>query len=333
MMIERNWYQRSLLTFFLIPFSWLYRLIIFFRRLFYRVGLFKSARFSVPVIVVGNITTGGTGKTPLVAWLATYLKNQGYRPGIVSRGFRACAKSWPQVVTADSNPVLVGDEPFLLAQKTQCPVVVDPDRVAAVKKLLADFDCDVVISDDGLQHYALERDIEIAVVDGVRHFGNQHCLPAGPLREPLHRLNQVDFIVCNGASESNWYAMELLPDAVLNVADPSQEMTIEACRAIEWQALAGIGNPARFFLQLESLGLTIHSHVFPDHYAFSKQDILFGQHDFVMMTEKDAVKCRSFADKRHWYLPVTARLESSFENDLLERFNHSNKAKNPVLYS
>ena len=283
------------------------------------------------MVVVGNITTGGTGKTPLVVWLVNRLKTQGYRPGIVSRGFQGKATEWPQVVGLGSDPAMVGDEPVLLAHRTQCPIVVAPNRVAAAKKLLADFDCDVVISDDGLQHYAMARDIEIAVVDGIRHFGNRLCLPAGPLREPLRRLDQVDFIVCNGANEPGWFAMQLAPDEVINVADPSQRLSLEACREREWQAVAGIGNPERFFLQLEHLGLNIHGHPYPDHHAFSKPDIEFGAVS-VMMTEKDAVKCRGFADQRHWYLPVTAQLSEGFEGALLERLCHSREGGNPVLY-
>lgn len=322
MMIEKLWYRRSGFTYLLRPFSWLFRSIVFIRRLFYRLGVKKSTRLPVPVIVVGNVTVGGTGKTPLVAWLAHTLTAQGYRPGIVSRGFQGRATQWPQNVTKDSDPKLVGDEPVLLAYRTGCPVVVDPNRVSAAQYLLAHHTCDVVISDDGLQHYALTRDIEIAVVDGLRHFGNRLCLPAGPLREPLHRLNQVDFIVCNGAHEPGWFAMQLRPDEVYNVADPSQRLSLEACRERQWHAIAGIGHPERFFLQLEHLGLNIHGHRYPDHHAFLKADIEFGEDDVVMMTEKDAVKCRDFADQRHWCLPVTAELPGAFSEALLERLRH-----------
>jgi len=319
MMLEKLWYQRSALTTLLRPFSWLFRFVIFIRRLFYRLGLKKSTRMPVPVIIVGNITTGGTGKTPLVVWVANTLQAQGYRPGIVSRGFQGKSKQWPQDVTKESDPEWVGDEPVLLAYRTSCPIVVDPNRVSAAQHLLKHHDCDVLISDDGLQHYALSRDIEIAVVDGLRHFGNRLCLPAGPLREPLPRLNQVDFIVCNGANESGWFAMQLMPDEIYNVADPSQRLSLEACRKREWQAVAGIGNPERFFLQLEHLGLNICGHRYPDHHAFSKADIDFGGKAWVIMTEKDAVKCCQFADDRHWCLPVTASLPNDFQEHFLER--------------
>lgn len=323
MKIENLWDRRSFFTFLLRPFSWLFRFIVFIRRNLYRFGIKKSTRLSVPVIVVGNVTTGGTGKTPLVAWLANTLRSQGYRPGIVSRGFKGAASQWPQYVTSDSDPSLVGDEPVLLAARTQCPVVVAPKRVEAAQQLLANYECDVLISDDGLQHYALARDIEIAVVDGLRHFGNRLCLPAGPLREPLYRLNQVDFIVCNGTNEPGWFAMQLAPDEIYNVADPSNRMTFDQCKRFEWQAVAGIGHPERFFTQLEHLGMNICAHAFPDHYAFSQSDIEFGESAWVMMTEKDAVKCRSFADKRHWCLPVTASLSDDFRDQLLAQLKAS----------
>ena len=318
MMIEKLWYRRSGLTQLLKPFSWLFRLLVVVRRCLYRLGVKHSIRLPVPVIIVGNVTTGGTGKTPLVAWLANLLKSHGYRPGIVSRGFKGKAKQWPQVVTSGSDPQQVGDEPVLLAQRTDCPVVVSPNRASAAQYLLAHYPCDVVISDDGLQHYALKRDIEIVVVDGLRHFGNRLCLPAGPLREPLHRLQQVDFIVCNGANEPGWFAMQLVPGEAYNVANPSEHLSLEHCREREWHAVAGIGHPERFFLQLEHLGLKIHGHQYPDHHRYVKSDIEFGR-DRVMMTEKDAVKCRGFADERHWCLPVTAKLPETFSLALLER--------------
>lgn len=321
MNIQNLWYRNSVLTYLLRPLSWLFRFIVFCRRCLYRLGLKKTTHFSVPVIVAGNVTTGGAGKTPLVAWLANALVAKGYRPGIVSRGFQGQSKQWPLLVTANSDPKMVGDEPVLLAHRTQCPVVVDPNRVAAVQYLLEHNDCDVVISDDGLQHYALGRDIEIAVVDGLRHFGNRQCLPAGPLREPLHRLRQVDFIVCNGAQEPGWFAMELKPGDVYSVADHVQQLSLDACRQRQWHAVAGIGHPERFFLQLENMGLTIQGHGFPDHYAFTQRDLEFDDDRSVIMTEKDAVKCRDFADQRYWCLPVTAELPEAFSKALFERLS------------
>lgn len=318
---NRIWYQKHWLAFLLWPLSGLFRLLISARRLFYRLGFLKSKRFKVPVIVVGNITVGGTGKTPLVLYLANFLKSHGYSPGIVSRGYGGSNKFGPQFVTLESNTDVVGDEAVMLVQKTDCPMVVDPNRVAAVEKLLLESHCDVVISDDGLQHYAMERDIEITVVDGTRLFGNARCLPAGPLREPVSRLRKVDFVVTNGASMENSFTMQLQPGEIYNVANPDLHMSLEACRNREWQAVAGIGNPARFFFQLENLGFQIHTHPYPDHFAFAKKDIDFGKEAWVIMTEKDGVKCRGFADERHWCLPVEAGLDPAFDTALLRRLS------------
>ncbi len=334
MTIERLWYRPyPLVAFILKPFSWLFRFIVFIRRGLYQLGFKKSIRFPVPVIIVGNLTVGGTGKTPLVIWLADSLKKQGYRPGIVSRGFQGQLKEWPKSVSPESDPREVGDEPVLLASRTACPVVVDPDRVSATGYLLTHYDCNVIISDDGLQHYALSRDIEIAVVDGLRYFGNQCCLPAGPLREPISRLNQVDFVVCHGAQQPGWFSMQLMPNEIYNVANPLQRLSLEACQQRRWQAIAAIGHPERFFLQLKHLGFEIDSHCYPDHHVFSKDDIEFGINNWVMMTEKDAVKCRSFADHRHWCLPVTAQLTESFLEALLACLHDLSHAKNHVSYS
>ncbi|MDF2868209.1 MAG: lipid-A-disaccharide kinase, partial [Gammaproteobacteria bacterium] len=220
--IARLWYGHNKLVYLLLPFSWLYRLIIALRRYGYKKDIFKSFTASVPVIVVGNITVGGTGKTPLVVALAHFLKQQGYKPGIVSRGYGGQAESYPKFVNANSNPLQVGDEPLLIAKNTHCPVVVDPKRVRAVQTLLYRFACDIVISNDGLQHYALARTIEIAVIDGARRFGNAHCLPAGPLREPITRLRTIDFIVCNGKTQADEYVMNLAAKRFMNVAKPNQ---------------------------------------------------------------------------------------------------------------
>lgn len=317
------WYQHHWLTYLLRPLSWLYRLAISLRRLLYRCGFKKSTKFSVPIIVVGNITVGGTGKTPLVAWLAGFLHSQGYRPGIVSRGYGGESDRWPKSVAMDADAKQVGDEAAMLMRQVACPMMVGPDRVAAVEALLSKEKCDVVISDDGLQHYALGRDIEIAVVDGFRQFGNRYCLPAGPLREPLSRLHGVDFIVSNGASIENAFTMHLEPFEVYNVADPLERLMLEECRQREWHAVAGIGHPERFFLQLERLGFRIHAHHYPDHFRFSKQDIDFGPDAWVIMTEKDAVKCLSFADQRHWCLPVQAELGADFQEVLLKKLRRT----------
>ena len=207
--LDHYWYTRSPWLLLLTPLSLLFRVVVGARRLAYRVGIKRSTRVSLPVIVVGNITVGGTGKTPLVVWLAGYLREKGHAPGIVSRGYGGTASHWPQQVRADSDPAVVGDEAVLLAATTGCPMAVAPDRVAAAQALVDQGGCDVIISDDGLQHYALQRDIEIAVIDGVRRFGSGFLLPAGPLREPLKRLQQVDLVVVNGLGDGDEHRMTL----------------------------------------------------------------------------------------------------------------------------
>ncbi|MEQ1558660.1 MAG: tetraacyldisaccharide 4'-kinase [Methyloglobulus sp.] len=315
------WYKDAFLGILLIPFSFLFVDVVRLRRYFYRVGLLKSYTLPVPVIVVGNITVGGTGKTPLVIWLAEHLKRAGFRPGIISRGYGGQSASSPQSVDENSDVSKVGDEALLIARQTHCPVVVDPSRVAAAKKLLDGFGCNVVLSDDGLQHYKLNRDIEIAVIDGERRFGNGYCLPAGPLREPIERLSSVNFVVVNGEKyEDHEFAMQLVGDTVVNVLTgelkPLQDFQGLACHA-----LAGIGNPERFFKCLEAAGLSCTTHSFPDHYQFQHDDIEFGDNKLVLMTEKDAVKCTQFAGHQHWYLPVTAVLEPLFGRQFLELLN------------
>ena len=196
--LQRLWYQRSPWILLLLPLSGLFCLLVWLRRKGYALGVFPSYALDVPVLVVGNITVGGTGKTPLVAWIAEYLQTLGYQPGIVSRGYGGKAQHWPQQVRPDSDPVMVGDEAVLLARQCHCPMAVGPDRVATAQSLVEHHQVDIVISDDGLQHYALRRDVEIAVIDGVRRFGTGYCLPAGPLRESMARLKQVDLLVANG---------------------------------------------------------------------------------------------------------------------------------------
>lgn len=318
MRLERLWYARSPLSLVLAPLGWLFCALAVLRRQAYRRGLCRVQRMPVPVIVVGNITVGGTGKTPLVAWLVRFLRRAGYTPGIVSRGYGGTAQAWPQAVDADSDPALAGDEAVLLARLVGCPVMVDPDRAAAARALLARHACDIIVSDDGLQHYGLGRDIEIAVVDGARRFGNGRCLPAGPLREPRGRLRSVDFVVVNGSAAGNGqYAMHLAERHARNLADEAVERPLESFRDIEVHAVAGIGNPARFFSRLCTLGLRIKEHAFPDHHAYQARDLDFGDGRPVLMTEKDAVKCRRFAQAHFWYVPVEAQLDESFGERLL----------------
>src|SRR3990167_6088671 len=288
-------------------------MLILIRRFYYRIGIKKVSRFSAPIIVIGNVTVGGTGKTPLVIWMANWLQSRGCKPGIVARGYRGKATHWPQVVFSDTDPYLVGDEAVLLAQRTHCPVVVGPKRVHAVKKLLADYSCDIVLSDDGLQHHAMGRDIEIVAIDGQRRFGNRLCLPAGPLRESLARLRSVDCIVTNGEAKPNEYAMHFLYGKIYNIQYPEQSIDLHTLKQNTVHAVAGIGNPQRFFQQLREQGLDIVPHEFPDHYFYKKSDFDFGDDKPILMTEKDAVKCRAFADHRYWCLRVEVTIEDCFE--------------------
>ncbi|MGM0631783.1 MAG: tetraacyldisaccharide 4'-kinase [Pseudomonadota bacterium] len=274
----------------------------------------------LPVIVVGNITVGGTGKTPVVLALTESLRAAGYRPGIVSRGYRARPGSLPHRVSLHDAPDLAGDEPLLLARRAGVPVVVDPDRCRAVRELAAHGDCDVIISDDGLQHYAMPRCMEIVMVDGERGLGNGLLLPAGPMREPADRLMQVDAVLVNGEPtkavrrqlrDSDWKAVRLVCTAWVNLKDGRRV----APRALEVDdglyAVAGIGHPDRFFAVLRSLGYRFQSRPFADHHAFRKEDLAFASKGTVVMTEKDAVKCAGFAQADWWYMEVSAELPES----------------------
>jgi tetraacyldisaccharide 4'-kinase len=322
MNLQQIWYQSHPIAHLLKPFSWVYRGIMAARSAMYRRGIKKTVHFPVPVIVVGNITVGGVGKTPLVICLANWLKQQGWRPGLVSRGYGGSATRNPvQVGSAQlgSDPGLVGDEAVLLVEKTLCPMVVSKDRVAATAALLRDYDCNIVISDDGLQHLALGRDIEIAVIDGERRLGNGFCLPAGPLREPAKRLAQVDFIVTNGAALANEWSMQLKINDIYQIINPLKRLVATAIGGKQLHAVAAIGNPQRFFNSLTAADFQFIPHSFPDHYFFRPQDIDFGLDSLVIMTEKDAVKCRRFADERHWCLPITASMPESFFTTLLQQ--------------
>ncbi|MCB1770458.1 MAG: tetraacyldisaccharide 4'-kinase, partial [Candidatus Competibacteraceae bacterium] len=253
--LDRYGYSLNLVAVLLWPLSLLFSVMVRVRRWLYAWGILKSAAMAAPVIIVGNISVGGTGKTPLVAHLVEVLRKAGYKPGVVSRGYGGQSRQWPRHVTADSNPREVGDEPVLLAQRCHCPVVVGPDRVTAARTLIATYQCNVVISDDGLQHYQLHRDIEIVVIDGARRLGNGACLPAGPLREPPSRLRTVDFIIGNGAASDGEYLMSLRGETALNLRDPYITVALPGFRGSVVHGVAGIGNPKRFFNYLH------HAHI------------------------------------------------------------------------
>ena len=303
---DKYWYNNSLYIRALLPLSWLFCSVVKLRRLAYQYGIKKTHYLDVPVIIVGNITVGGTGKTPTVIWLVNFLKGEGYSPGIVSRGYGGKATHWPQQVRPDSDPVIVGDEAILLAHQSKCPVAVGPKRVEAARALLEHENCDIIISDDGLQHYSLGRDIEIALVDSIRRFGNGHCLPAGPLREPEERMEEVDIIVANGVPGPHEFGMRLAGIRLVNVSDYTQQMNLEDLRGQTVHAVAGIGYPERFFNHLNRAGLDVIEHPFQDHHVFKPEDLDFGDDLPVIMTEKDIVKCHRFTQSNHWYLPVKA---------------------------
>ena len=314
---QDSWYKEMYISSAFMPISMLYDDVRRVRLFFYKIGIFKKTRLSVPVIIVGNITVGGTGKTPVILWLARFLREQGYKPGIVSRGYGGNSETWPQWVDDKSKAEQVGDEAVLISKRTDCPMVVGPDRVKAGQMLLDKADCDVIISDDGLQHYALERDIEIAVVDGERRFGNGYLLPCGPLREPITRLNTVDLVLVNGvAEEENEFSMTIDGDVAINLLSKEEKLLTDF-NFIPSHALAGIGNPKRFFDLLERKSIAMDCHAFPDHHQFTKEDISFEDDKPILMTEKDAVKCFAFASEKHWYVPVKAQPQQQFVDKLL----------------
>jgi len=317
--IESHWERVTPVSALLYPLSVLFGAAVKVRRGLYDSGIAPSLRLPVPVIVVGNITVGGTGKTPLVLWLVEFLRARGFKPGIVCRGYGGKSRS-PQRVAPESDPLVVGDEAVLLARRGRCDVWAGADRVTAGLALLTPpAACDVVISDDGLQHYALARDLEICVVDEGRGFGNGWLLPAGPLREPPSRLARVDAIVVNHDLRGEPHStLAALPGTVVrvnmrvegrefrNLVNPAQRVGPEHFRGRIVHAIAGIGNPQRFFSLLRLFGLDIAARAFPDHHPFSAADLAYAGTETVLMTEKDAVKCRRFARESHWELAVDA---------------------------
>jgi tetraacyldisaccharide 4'-kinase len=308
--LERHWQSTTFMTLLLWPLAGLYCAIVALRRALYRLGLLTSIQLPVPVVIVGNITVGGTGKTPIVIALAKQLAAAGLRPGVITRGYRGRGTTWPVLVQADMDTDEVGDEAVLLARHCPGPVAAGPDRVAAARLILAQHPCDVIISDDGLQHYRLRRDIEIAVIDGARRFGNASCLPAGPLREPISRLRKVDIVITNGSPRAGEWGAQLQPRAFVDVRTGRQRVAADHFDGRVVHAVAGIGHPQRFFTLLAALGVVAHPHPFPDHYRFSREALRFPPGTAVIMTEKDAVKCRHFADRDWWYLAVEAELDS-----------------------
>lgn len=313
-----HWQRVTGLTLVLLPLAAVFALVSGVRRWLFCLGLLPVNRLPVPVIVVGNVTAGGTGKTPFVLWLVRQLKEQGRHPGIVTRGYRAI-DAGPAAVTAADDPTRAGDEPVLLARRSGVPVWRGVDRGRAARALLAAHrDCDVIVSDDGLQHYRLARDIEIALIDGARGFGNGLPLPAGPLREPVSRLARCDFVVVKAPRTATipWNGptvdMHLHGTRFVNLVDPETSASPEEMAGREVHAVAGIGEPKPFFAALRTMGLAVVEHPFSDHHGFVATDLEFGPGATVVMTEKDAVKCRPFASRTWWMLPVDAELPAGF---------------------
>lgn len=292
--------------------SAIYGVLTGLRRWLYAVHILRVRRARVPVLVVGNLTAGGTGKTPLVIALVEALRVRGWKPGVISRGHGGSTAD-VRIVEANSDPAVVGDEARLIFDATQSPVCVGRDRVAAARRLADGTDVNVIVSDDGLQHYRLARDVEICVIDGVRRFGNGRLLPAGPLREPLSRLDGIALRVCNGGiPQAGETLMMLAGETLVALGDARQRQALDTLRGQRVHAVAGIGNPARFFARLRLAGLEVIEHAFGDHHRFAARDIAFDDALPVVMTAKDAVKCRAFACDRDWYLPVRAELPAEF---------------------
>lgn len=324
--LQRIWYEGGSLYWILLPLTGIYWLLVRIRKSLYRSGFLKSFRAPVPVIIVGNVTVGGTGKTPVTIWLARHLAGRGFSPGIVSRGYGGSRSSTSMRVDSASDPDVVGDEPVLLAKRTECPVVVDADRTRAVR-MLVDDGADVIIADDGLQHYRLERDYEICVIDGARGLGNGMLLPAGPLRESTARLSEVDRVLVNGAGgePGNIPALEKAPvqfDLVAVEAsrlDGSLKRALDSFAGTTVHAVAAIGNPGRFFEMLQSYGIQVIEHPFRDHAALSRQDLEFGDDFDVLMTEKDAVKVKASVSDKYWSVPVELTLDPAIAGPWLEQ--------------
>lgn len=319
--LQQAWYEGHAGLAALWPLEKLYRRVVQNKRRKFLAGELDSYRAPVPVIVVGNITVGGTGKTPLILWLVEYCQARGLRVGVVSRGYGGKAPEYPWRVRASDDPAQVGDEPSLLVRRTGVSLVVDPRRAQAVRLLLEQEALDLVLCDDGLQHYGLQRDLELVLIDAARGLGNGRCLPAGPLREPAERLQSVDAVLLNGGAEDSeqGYAMQLRPAALVHVASGESKPLGHFPAGQPVHAVAGIGNPQRFFRTLRELGWQPQEHPFADHARFVAEDLQFGDDLPVLMTEKDAVKCRSFAPEHAWYLQVEARPSPAFVHWLDER--------------
>jgi tetraacyldisaccharide 4'-kinase len=321
--LQRVWYERAPFVLFLvlIPLSLLFAAIAALRRCAFRMGLLRVVRVGCPVLIVGNVSVGGTGKTPLVIWIAEHLAALGCRVGIVTRGYGGRGTVWPQYVTPESPAGEVGDEAVLLACRTHAIVVAGPDRVAAAKQAI-EHGANVIVSDDGLQHYRLGRDAEVVVIDAQRGFGNRWLLPAGPLREPISRVRQADIVIETMRTRTG---ARTLADSVgaehalldaLNLRT-GERRSLASFAGEKLHAVAGIGHPEAFFAMLRAHGIELDARALADHAELRASDVAFDDTAPVLMTEKDAVKCRAFANERHWAVPLTVRFSDRDEHRLI----------------
>lgn len=321
--LQQLWYDRPGAAWWLLPLSALFAAVVSVRRWMFRTGIMRSVNVSRPVIVIGNLTVGGTGKTPLVIWLANTLSAQGLKVGVITRGYGGTAKQWPQRVDADSDPVLVGDEPVLIVRQTRAVVIAGPDRVADAQQAIA-AGAQVLISDDGLQHYGLQRDLEWVVVDASRLFGNGRMLPAGPLREPLQRLATVNRVLVNerhGARPAvlnHPHVAYRVGLTQLRSLKTGEQRELASLRGQQVHVVTGIGNPQGFLQALREQGLKFDARILPDHARFTVDDIEFGDALQVLMTEKDAVKCAAFATGRHWAVGAEVLLDAADQVRLVD---------------
>jgi len=335
-LIISSWYQKTVTFFYwlLYPLELTYKALVILRVALYKSKVFKIHKFKVPIIVVGNLTVGGTGKTPMVSYLVNYFNQSGRRPAVIATGYKAKQNFKIAMVTKDCDPAIFGDEAVMLAKKLECPIVVGKNKVQNVEFLLSCYNPDVVICDDGLQHYALGRDLEILLIDEDRYFGNLHHLPLGPLREDFNRVNTVDFVFINKTISKDkvtaevkvnpllinftqkiplqqiqhkLYYFYLNSSKILNLINSDLEAQPADFNTVH--AVAGIGNNQKFFDLLNSLGINTINHTFPDHYNYTPKDLWFLDDLPIIMTEKDAIKCKKFAKDNYWYLVIEPVLE------------------------
>ncbi|HED32812.1 MAG TPA: tetraacyldisaccharide 4'-kinase [Gammaproteobacteria bacterium] len=323
--LDHYWYSINFISLLLLPLSGVFCLLAHLRLLLYKIKFLKSYKAPVPVIVIGNISVGGTGKTPLIIELVKQLQSKGKTPGVISRGYGGKSNAWPQLVSAQTTAQQVGDEPQLIFQRCQCAVAVGPNRQQSIALLLSRSNCDIILSDDGLQHYALQREIEIVVVDAQRRFGNRFCLPAGPLREPCSRLETVDLVLFNGGNKQQMsFAMEAVQCNVVGRGVTEKEIVGRVLSSFSGQtvhAVAGIGHPQRFFNMLKCHDIAVIEHAFSDHHTYCESDLNFNDDFSVLMTEKDAVKCRDFLLSDHWAVAIEIVISAPAQQQLTQILN------------